>query len=77
MIDAFLMRIRMRTTITIDDSLFQKAIDLSDPYTDRSEIIKEAIKTYVRIQAGKRLAALGGALPDIQEIPRQREAENE
>ena len=67
----------MRTTITIDDSLFQKAIDLSDPYTDRSEIIKEAIKTYVRIQAGKRLSALGGALPDIQEIPRQREAENE
>jgi hypothetical protein len=30
------------------------------------------MKTFVRIQAGKRLAALGGTLPEMDDIPRER-----
>jgi Arc/MetJ family transcription regulator len=62
----------MRTTVTIDDSLYEKALEMSDPGMDKTDIFREAFKTYVRVQAGKRLAALGGTTPEIQDIPRRR-----
>ena len=61
----------MRTTVTIEEALYSKAIELADPGTDKADIFREAIKTFVRIQAGKRLIALGGAAPDMQPIPRR------
>jgi Arc/MetJ family transcription regulator len=63
----------MRTTITIDDALYEQALSLAEPGMDKpADIVREAIKTYVRVQAGRRLAALGAAAPDMQEIPRRR-----
>ena len=62
----------MRTTISIDDALYQKAIELADPEMDKAELFREAVKTFVRIQAGKRLIALGGAAPEMPDIPRRR-----
>ena len=62
----------MRTTVTIEDSLFEKALELADPDMDKAEIFREAIRTFVRVQAGKRLIALGGAAPDIKDVPRRR-----
>ena len=64
----------MRTTVTIDDTLYERAIELADPDMDKSELFREAIKTFVRVQAAKRLAALGGSAPDIEDVPRRREA---
>lgn len=64
----------MRTTITIDDELFRKAIELADPGMDKAEIVREAMRVFVRIQSGRRLAALGGAVPRMQQIPRRRAA---
>lgn len=64
----------MRTTITIDDELFRKAIEVADPGMDKAEIVREAMRMFVRIQSGKRLAALGGAVPRMQDIPRRRAA---
>ncbi|BBF80805.1 type II toxin-antitoxin system VapB family antitoxin [Asticcacaulis excentricus] len=63
----------MRTTVTIDDALFEQAVQLADPGMDRADIFREAMKTFVRIQAARRLAALGGAAPDMTGIPRRRE----
>lgn len=62
----------MRTTVTIDDAIYQKALEMADPNMDRADIFREAMKTYVRVQAAKRLAALGGAAPDMQDVPRRR-----
>ena len=62
----------MRTTISIDDALYQKAIELADPGMDKAELFREAVKTFVRIQAGKRLIALGGSTPELTDIPRRR-----
>lgn len=61
----------MRTTATIDDTLYQKALEIADPDMDKAEIFREAIKTFVRIQAAKRLAALGGSLPEMADIPQE------
>ena len=64
--------VRMRTTISIDDALYQKAIELADPGMDKAELFREAVKTFVRVQAGKRLIALGGSAPELSDIPRRR-----
>ncbi len=63
----------MRTTVTIDDTLYEKAIELADTNMDKADIFREAMKTFVRVQAAKRLAALGGTMPEIQDVPRRRE----
>jgi Arc/MetJ family transcription regulator len=60
----------MRTTVTIDDALYEKALEMADIDMDKADIFREAIKTFVRVQAAKRLAALGGSMPGIQDVPR-------
>ena len=61
----------MRTTVTIDDALYEKALEMADPNMDKSDIFREAVKTFVRVQAAKRLAALGGTMPEIQGVQRR------
>ena len=67
----------MRTTVTIDDALYAKALELSDPDMDRADVFREAIKTFVRVQSAKRLAALGGKAPNMADVPRERYAPTE
>jgi Arc/MetJ family transcription regulator len=61
----------MRTTVTIDDALYQRALELADPGMDKADIFREAMKIFVRVQTAKRLAALGGAMPEIEDVPRR------
>ncbi|MDR3095898.1 MAG: type II toxin-antitoxin system VapB family antitoxin [Paraburkholderia sp.] len=62
----------MRTTVTIDDALYEQALELAEPGTDKADLFRVAMQTFVRVQAAKRLAALGGTEPDMQQIPRRR-----
>lgn len=64
----------MRTTVTIDDALYQRALDVADPQMDKVDLFREALKTFVRVQAAKRLSALGGTAPKMEDIPRTRSA---
>ncbi len=61
----------MRTTVTIEDALYQKALELIDPETDKADIFREAMRAFVRVQSAKRLAALGGTAPDMADVPRR------
>lgn len=61
----------MRTTVTIDDALYEKALEMADPGMDKADLFREAIKTFVRVQAARRLASLGGTAPDMAHIPRR------
>lgn len=65
----------MRTTVTIDDALYERALEVADPTMDKNDLFREAMKTFVRVQAAKRLAVLGGTVPDIPEVPRRRDNE--
>lgn len=59
----------MRTTITIDDILYAQALELADSKLNKpSKIFEEALKTFVRVEAAKRLAAMGGIAPDTPPI---------
>lgn len=53
----------MRTTVTIDDDLLVKATELTG-VTDRATLLREGLKTLIRVESARRLAALGG--PDAQ-----------
>ncbi len=64
----------MRTTVTIDDALYEKALAAADPDVSKPDLFREAMETFVRVQAAKRLAALGGSAPDMKRIPRRRSA---
>ena len=64
----------MRTIITVDDELYQRALALADPGMDRSDLFREAIKVFVRIQAAKRPSALGGSSQKMKSSPRRRPA---
>lgn len=66
----------MRTTVTIDDDLYQTALDVADPGMDKADLFREAMKVFVRVQAGKRLSALGGKAPQMKMIPRRRPSED-
>ncbi|MCW7541531.1 type II toxin-antitoxin system VapB family antitoxin [Aquabacterium sp. A7-Y] len=63
----------MRTTVTIDDALYKEALEVADPSMDKGDLFREAIKTFVRVQAAKRLSALGATLPEMLDVPRRRE----
>ena len=63
----------MRTTLTIDDELFAKALALAEPGIERSELLRECIKAFIQRQTARRLAALGGQAPEIEAVPRRRD----
>lgn len=59
----------MRTTVTIDDALYERALEVADPAMDKADLFREAIKTFVRVQAARRLAALGGRRRTCRKSP--------
>ena len=63
----------MRTTLTIDDQLFAKAVSLADPGIEKSELLRECVKAFIQRQSASRLAALGGpnAIELILESPKK------
>src|ERR1700741_3814739 len=47
--------VEMRTTVTIDDNLYERALELADPDMDKADLFRVAMQTFVRVPAGKRL----------------------
>jgi len=61
----------MRTTVTVDDTLYARALELAEPGIPPADLFRAALETFVRVQAGQRLAALGGRAPDMPDVPRR------
>jgi Arc/MetJ family transcription regulator len=61
----------MRTTVTLDDDLMATATEYSG-LTEKSAVIREALKAYIAREAARRLAMLGGSQPDFEPGPRKR-----
>ena len=62
----------MRTTMTLDDGLYAEAQALADPGMDKAELLRECVKAFIQRQTARRLAALGGQVPEIEAVPRRR-----
>ena len=61
----------MRTTIAMDDDLVAKAQDYTG-ITEKSALVREALRSLIEREAARRLALLGGSDPDATAAPRRR-----
>lgn len=61
----------MRTTINLDDDLLATAAKLTG-ITDRTPLIRESLKAIIARESARRLALLGGSMPDFDVPPRRR-----
>ena len=63
----------MRTTLIIDESLLERARELSG-IQEKTALVRAGLEALIAREAGKRLAALGGSQPDLKDVPRRRSA---
>lgn len=61
----------MRTTLNLDDELIAEAAKLSG-IGEKTELIHEALRALLAREAGRRLIALGGTMPDAWTPKRRR-----
>ncbi len=61
----------MRTTLALDDELLEKARALAG-VTEKSAVVREALKALIERESARRLAALGGSEPELRTAPRRR-----
>ena len=60
----------MRTTIALDDELVRKAQEYTG-LKEKTALVREALTALVQREAARRLAAIGGSVPDFPDIPRR------
>jgi Arc/MetJ family transcription regulator len=61
----------MRTTVALDDELLARAEQLTNVH-EKSALLREALKALIEREAARRLARLGGTVPDAKAPPRRR-----
>ena len=61
----------MRATVALDDELVRKAQEYSG-VTERTALLRDGLKALIHLEASRRLAAVGGTEPDMEEIKRVR-----
>ncbi|HEY1803981.1 MAG TPA: type II toxin-antitoxin system VapB family antitoxin [Terracidiphilus sp.] len=61
----------MRATVALDDELIRQAQEYSG-VTERTALLREALKALIHLEASRRLAALGGTMPDLEYVRRLR-----
>jgi len=63
----------MRTTLALDDELVAKAQAFTG-LTEKSSLVREALKALIERESARRLARLGGSEPGLKAPPRRRPA---
>ena len=66
----------MRTTVTLDNDLVATAAEYSG-IKEKSALLNQALRTMVELEAGRRLALLGGTMPGFVSGPRKRYFDSE
>lgn len=61
----------MRTTLALDDDLVAEAQRLTGA-TEKSALVREALRALIQRESARRLARLGGTEPALTEVPRRR-----
>ena len=61
----------MRTTVALDDDLVRKAQEFSG-VAEKAALLREALKALIERESARRLASLGGTMPELKNIRRRR-----
>ena len=64
----------MRTTLIIDDELLREAKRVTG-IDEKTALVRAGLEALIAREAARRLAALGGAEPQLRPIPRRRAGE--
>lgn len=60
----------MRTTLALDDDLLAKAQALTG-VSEKTALIREALRALIQRETAKRLALLGGSEPQLDDVARR------
>ena len=60
----------MRTTLTLDDDLLAEAQRLTGT-TEKTALVREALRALIERESARRLARLGGTEPSLTDVPRR------
>jgi Arc/MetJ family transcription regulator len=63
----------MRTTLSLDDALLEKAVSFTG-LSEKTALVREALKALIERESARRLASLGGSEPRLKPTPRRRAA---
>ncbi len=63
----------MRTTLALDDDLLAKAQALTG-MTEKTQLVREALRALIQRESAKRLSLLGGSEPQLRDVPRRQSA---
>jgi Arc/MetJ family transcription regulator len=66
--------ITMRATVSLDDELLKRAQDYTG-LSERTALLREALKALIEREAARSLAALGGTMPKLEDVRRLRVAD--
>ena len=61
----------MRTTIALDDDLLRIAQEFTG-MDEKTALLREALKALIERESARRLARLGGFMPELKRVPRRR-----
>ena len=61
----------MRTTLNIDDTLIERAAELTGE-REKTALVRMGLEALIARESARRLAALGGTEPDAKRAPRRR-----
>ena len=61
----------MRTTLALDDDLVRTAQEFTG-IKEKTALIRDALISLIERESSRRLAALGGTMPELADIPRRR-----
>jgi len=63
----------MRTTLNIDDQLFEEAVRLTG-VKEKTALLRESLKALIQRESARRLARLGGSEPQLDHIRRRHDS---
>ncbi len=63
--------IHMKTTLILDDALMKRALELSG-LKEKTAAVHAGLEALIARESARRLAQLGGTMPDLKLAPRRR-----
>lgn len=61
----------METTFDLDDNLMAEAMRVTG-IQEKTAVVRLGLEALISREASRRLAAMGGTMPDLKSIPRRR-----
>lgn len=65
----------MRTTLALDDELLRIAQEFTG-VSEKTALVREALKALIERESARRLASLGGTMPQLENLPRRKARPN-